>query len=1169
MCSRSDGGDDELDRLVQWIVSTGTQQQLLLGPPPSSSSNQQAVESHHQPPSTLACTPLHGQCRNRVSCSFRLLNDVRQACRPFIAEDVLQKTTAVTTSTTKRTAAVDQPAINLDSKTDFPALMSVTPTQKQSFTTTTTTKNPGPIPSVRSKKERNRIQPVIFHPSSAMPPVEGHSPWNNRSTTHAGTTNAGAVLPVDCGAPNKVVGKNLVNATPPGASVDIDDDEDVLADFVKLNQPPTTNKQVLQRREKTHYTVILQPHGRQHVAIGENPTQTGVVVDQSLPAPASAPTKASTVVNELSQAALSANVLLNNLAILYSILIDSCLVPSSLDEVHLLLTLLACNNDAVVVLNADDAEQEELGRIGPVLNSTERCRYFATQVLRRQSPLLVLIVPLVPQLLQCTILTEALPDLVAELEQSMERYTLQKSHERVRLSSQHNALLTLPFRPGTDSKHHYKSSQQALTYKNREDTRDAFLYQLRAFLNERGKMVDAKQSRSAMEKMKHSAYGIVSDVTESNMSWLAEFFTEMLVRLGNIPLQETDSDVLTIVDQEKLDALHRRFSTNTGSTKIAGGSKNDVSPYDAAQKYFTNHQEFFYLFVTSANCYTFTIQLRATLIRQVKEHLNQSPMNNLDVLCLLARFLGVLIFSPNWQQPTENGGAMMNTPPDVALDSLHLLGSCGLLLPDHLQQSKTPHNILFVIELLSMSKWDTRTVCSPIYLQSLQMLRNIQLQACRDRTSIVSLWIETFFGEFSDLSIASAVVVNDALSFVPEECSTLSWPHHLDSRVEELESLVDDICKSCIASRRLYGASRKLRPSAIGLVNATFPQPASVAENRAEPALAALITRKGDFLSKLGDSFFHQHAGLKSICEFSINQTFVYVEDNIEAECFSGIEQPETSGPEVLVRLHSAYSNRASEYLKSKLISHTRGVLRALCPSTDEFVIDEAISLTCHAGIASGTNMVNELVKRNVDKARAALLKLERRGGSDAPKEATKHEPCQEHVTALTAILSQIASLQEENSSDDQHCSAIVDGLTQVRAIALTATTLENRYTSDQALRSFYVSVCHFLDKLQSMGCTIEDSESKTSNDSLLAFMSGALIAAVLGSYSKKSMQVLREIFNKRSFVTRLFAKVSESSQLLSHYRNLVDELVTTAHVVRRQSILEAEQAVVTQAAGR
>jgi hypothetical protein len=258
--SRSNGdGDDELDRLVQWISGT---QQLLLGNPPSFDQKQAGVVvvESHQPP----CTPLHGRCRNRVPCSFRLLNDVRQACQPFIAADVVKKKPAATTSTTKRTAAVDQPAINLDSKTEFPALSSVTPIHTKSSTTkTTTTKTPGPISSVRSKKERNRIGPEII-PSSAMP-VEGHSPWNIRST-HAGTTNAGTVV-VD-GWAQKVVG-NLVNATPPAS---VDNDEDVLADFVKLNQPPPTNKEVLWR-EKSH-TVLSLP------VAGECPTNAGVVIDQ-------------------------------------------------------------------------------------------------------------------------------------------------------------------------------------------------------------------------------------------------------------------------------------------------------------------------------------------------------------------------------------------------------------------------------------------------------------------------------------------------------------------------------------------------------------------------------------------------------------------------------------------------------------------------------------------------------------------------------------------------------------------------------------------------------------------------------------------------------------------------------------------------------------------------
>jgi hypothetical protein len=72
------------------------------------------------------------------------------------------------------------------------------------------------------------------------------------------------------------------------------------------------------------------------------------------------------------------------------------------------------------------------------------------------------------------------------------------------------------------------------------------------------------------------------------------------------------------------------------------------------------------------------------------------------------------------------------------------------------------------------------------------------------------------------------------------------------------------------------------------------------------------------------------------------------------------------------------------------------------------------------------------------------------------------------------------------------------------------------------------------------MGHAVEDSESKTSNDSLLAFMDSASIAVVLSAYSKKSIQV--DIFDNSS-LTSLLAKVTETPQLLSLYRNLLDEL--------------------------
>jgi hypothetical protein len=60
---------------------------------------------------------------------------------------------------------------------------------------------------------------------------------------------------------------------------------------------------------------------------------------------------------------------------------------------------------------------------------------------------------------------------------------------------------------------------------------------------------------------------------------------------------------------------------------------------------------------------------------------------------------------------------------------------------------------------------------------------------------------------------------------------------------------------------------------------------------------------------------------------------------------------------------------------------------------------------------------------------------------------------------------------------------------------------------------------------------------------------------------SKKSIQVLRDIFDKPSFTTSLLVKVTETSQLLSLYRNPLDELAA-GRITTSRNMMEEKQAV-------
>ena len=124
--------------------------------------------------------------------------------------------------------------------------------------------------------------------------------------------------------------------------------EPTAADFIKVvqNNQHEPQEQPKRRPESKLETVVTDPSHH------EEPPTSEPVVD----------------LNEETPEELAQDVILNNLATLYSLLMDSCLVPSSLDEIHLLLTLLSCDEAKPLAYPT---------LLGETFRSVARCRFFA------------------------------------------------------------------------------------------------------------------------------------------------------------------------------------------------------------------------------------------------------------------------------------------------------------------------------------------------------------------------------------------------------------------------------------------------------------------------------------------------------------------------------------------------------------------------------------------------------------------------------------------------------------------------------------------------------------------------------------------------------------------------------------------------------------------------
>lgn len=239
----------------------------------------------------------------------------------------------------------------------------------------------------------------------------------------------------------------------------------------------------------------------------------------------------------------------SHLVDVYTSLIKNMLVPSTAMELHLLIRLLAVDSFIPVL-------SETLDPTGvffrSIFSSPGRCNTFAAKALSQLADIIEnLSLPLLKSLIECVPLRNKCSSLVGRLTVIV--------HERIGrglgaaedIIGMH-AILSLPFEEGRDSRHNYKTQTEMSIYKNREETRDLFLHQLRVYMSEKGKGFQSQNMQNAKENLRRESRKIIGNVYCVNMPWFAEFLCELVLQVGLSPIQETDEEVLNIADKDKL-----------------------------------------------------------------------------------------------------------------------------------------------------------------------------------------------------------------------------------------------------------------------------------------------------------------------------------------------------------------------------------------------------------------------------------------------------------------------------------------------------------------------------------------------------------------------------------------------------------------------------------------
>jgi hypothetical protein len=939
----------------------------------------------------LACqqpNQLNLRCTNRVKASFSILDAIREDCREFLANastNIAVNTPIFNSTTSRSTKAL--PPVVLSYEESFPSLSTSSEAVQAAPNMLVGRKKPkskiltAPVQvsnEVQKQKRRMRPSPTNQSPASGnitmLPSVD---PIMMRPKT-SGWVSASAT-------------KQVMTATQ-------------LASHGKIAGSPSS---------------IIAPKTRPTIWGGTAPIAPTTIAPEmkySMVLATRAPSTPRKVVEDLIDDQVNnasddvevpiQTAQLCRLARVYVSLIQQLLVPSTAVELHLLIRLLAVSD--LKEASTGDFKLKTLKRL---FISPRACRQFAMSTLDGIMPLLCkLPLTILTAIIDCPPFRERMPESLETLSairaKRMEVLVAEGALD-IGGGPHSTPMLSLPFDQQRDSRHNYKTKEEQAMFKNREESRDAFLYQLRFFQNTRGKILDTSELNASVQKVKTASKNVIQGVHKLNMNWFAEFFCELLLQLGLVPMEETDTDLLSITDKDKLQKLHKRFSSKVGATKKSGGKVNFgqnedsgvSSPISEAQQRFPGHQEFFFLFIQSIDSYSFSVHLKSRLAMLVTGMTSSFSLKGLSTkllkLQLLSRFLGLLVFSPNWGTGSEihvlsaddTKSWIATTEP--CLPFLEMIKSAWA----HRQVVTV---IPWVVEYLRMAKWDKVSLHrSPSLNLLLAILRTIHLslqgksELESPNTLYISAFLETLFGDVYGLGrtsylrmvelphLISETVDSDALDSVPlslnSELVFTSNPY-----LEDLLSLATSLSQttqSMVVSRKLIRPSI-VSPSKAALLatddggtevsNLDFSI-SSISFNISSPVntddSASVIT------TKLVDAFFHQHRELKDTCEFVVDRA-VKNAASLALQRFMAprLDEALKADLDAYVPIHQlqALANRtakASRGVAQKVLEDTvRRSLDLLSPvGTPEAVKNMAASLC----IAHGLKLIEPILANN------------------------------------------------------------------------------------------------------------------------------------------------------------------------------------------------------------
>ena len=249
------------------------------------------------------------------------------------------------------------------------------------------------------------------------------------------------------------------------------------------------------------------------------------------------------------------------LVMIYSTILRSQLAPSLLMEFHLLVRLLSLPDKRH---NSTNTNVNGIEQFCEIFQSDQSCRDFAAKTITALETVLVnmghstlkMFVDLPALQRQCPGLCMTLQDVIDAGNLAL----LFEADQKALGSNTNIPHLTLPFDHARDSRHNYRSLDLNRLFKEREELRDSFLYQLRAFQDVRGRLMEHELAEKNIGSLKFASREMLMNISPGNAMWFVNFFCDLLLQIGLSPISETDSEVLKqIGDKKRLQVSCNQF----------------------------------------------------------------------------------------------------------------------------------------------------------------------------------------------------------------------------------------------------------------------------------------------------------------------------------------------------------------------------------------------------------------------------------------------------------------------------------------------------------------------------------------------------------------------------------------------------------------------------------